>query len=47
LGLLSGLIILALLAACGPAPTPETITKVETVVVEKEVEKEVTVIETV
>jgi ribose transport system substrate-binding protein len=36
---------MAVLAACGPAPTPETI--VQTVVVEKEVEKEVKVIETV
>jgi len=41
--------VLALIAAqCGPAPTPETITVVETVVVEKEVEGEtVTVVETV
>ena len=40
--------VLALLAAqCGPAPTPETVTVVETVVVEKEVEKEVKVVETV
>jgi multiple sugar transport system substrate-binding protein len=38
--------VLALLAAqCGPAPTPETVTVVETVVVEKE--KEVKVVETV
>ncbi len=41
--------LLALIAACGPAPTPETVTVVETVVVEKEVEveKEVKVVETV
>jgi multiple sugar transport system substrate-binding protein len=41
--------ILALVAAqCGPAPTPETVTVVETVVVEKEVQGEtVTVVETV
>ncbi|MFQ5613718.1 MAG: ectoine/hydroxyectoine ABC transporter substrate-binding protein EhuB [Anaerolineae bacterium] len=47
---LSTLIVLLLLLAaqCGPAPTPETITVVETVVVEKEVEGEtVTVVETV
>lgn len=38
--------VLALIAAqCGPAPTPETVTVVETVVVEKE--KEVKVVETV
>lgn len=34
---------LGLMAACGAAPTPETITVVETVIVEKEVEKVVTV----
>ena len=34
---------LGLMAACGPAPTPETVTVVETVIVEKEVEKVVTV----
>ena len=40
--------IFALIAAqCGPAPTPETVTVVETVVVEKEVEKQVPVVETV
>jgi multiple sugar transport system substrate-binding protein len=40
--------LLVLVAACGPAPTPETITVVETVVVEKEVQGEtVTVVETV
>ncbi|MDH4136174.1 MAG: hypothetical protein OEW09_05580, partial [Anaerolineae bacterium] len=38
------LVVIAMLAACGPAPTPEVIEKVvkETVVVEKEVEVEVT-----
>lgn len=45
--LLTSVVTLALMAACGAAPTPETITKVETVVVEKEVEKEVKVVETV
>lgn len=45
--LLTSVVTLALMAACGTAPTPETITKVETVVVEKEVEKEVKVVETV
>ena len=40
--------VLALIAAqCAPAPTPQTVTVVETVVVEKEVEKEVKVVETV
>jgi basic membrane lipoprotein Med (substrate-binding protein (PBP1-ABC) superfamily) len=34
---------LGLMVACGAAPTPETITVVETVIVEKEVEKVVTV----
>ncbi|MBE7555249.1 MAG: BMP family protein [Anaerolineales bacterium] len=34
---------LGLIAACGAAPTPETVTVVETVIVEKEVEKIVTV----
>jgi basic membrane lipoprotein Med (substrate-binding protein (PBP1-ABC) superfamily) len=34
---------LGLIAACGAAPTPETVTVVETVIVEKEVEKVVTV----
>lgn len=34
---------LGLIAACGAAPTPETITKIETVVVTQEVEKVVTV----
>ena len=43
-GLLVVFILLAGLAACGPAPTPETITVVETVVVEKEGE---TIVETV
>jgi multiple sugar transport system substrate-binding protein len=49
LGLLVGVAMLALIAAqCGPPPTPETITVVETVVVEKEVQGEtVTVVETV
>jgi multiple sugar transport system substrate-binding protein/raffinose/stachyose/melibiose transport system substrate-binding protein len=42
LGLLIGVVILAAMAACGAAPTPETITKVETVVVTQEVEKIVT-----
>lgn len=37
--ILTALLLLA--AQCGPAPTPETITVVETVVVEKVVEKEV------
>lgn len=45
LTLLIGVVTLAMMAACGAAPTPETVTKVETVVVEKvvtqEVEKEV------
>ena len=36
-------LILGLIAACGPAPTPETVTVVETVVVKEEVEKVVTV----
>jgi multiple sugar transport system substrate-binding protein len=38
------LVVIAMLAACGPAPTPEVVEKVvkETVVVEKEVEVEVT-----
>jgi basic membrane protein A and related proteins len=36
-------LFLGLLAACGAAPTPETITKIETVVVTQEVEKVVTV----
>ncbi|MCB0154652.1 MAG: extracellular solute-binding protein [Anaerolineae bacterium] len=40
--------LLALVAACGPAPTPETITVVETVEVIKEVQGEtITVVETV
>ena len=39
LGLLVVVVMLALIAAqCGPPPTPETITVVETVIVEKEVE---------
>ena len=42
------LVVFSIVAAqCGAAPTPETVTVVETVVVEKEVEKQVTVIETV
>jgi len=42
------LIGVLLLAGCGPAPEPETITVVETVVVEKEVQGEtITVVETV
>ncbi len=47
--LLALFVILGLIAAqCGPPPTPETITVVETVIVEKEVEGEtITVIETV
>lgn len=47
--LLAVFVVLGLIAAqCGPAPTPETITVVETVVVEKEVQGEtVTVVETV
>jgi multiple sugar transport system substrate-binding protein len=48
LGLLAVFVLLAVVAACGPAPTPETVTVVETVVVEKEVQGEtVTVVETV
>jgi multiple sugar transport system substrate-binding protein len=47
-GLLVLVLAIALIGACGPAPTPETVTVVETVVVEKEVEGEtVTVVETV
>jgi multiple sugar transport system substrate-binding protein len=48
-GLLLLFVVLALIAAqCGPAPTPETVTVIETVIVEKEVEGEtVTVVETV
>jgi multiple sugar transport system substrate-binding protein len=42
LAILVVLPFLSLIAACGSQPTPETITKVETVVVEKAVEKEVT-----
>ncbi|RMF03997.1 MAG: carbohydrate ABC transporter substrate-binding protein [Chloroflexi bacterium] len=38
---------MAAIAACGAQPTPETVTVVETVVVEKEVQKEVKVVETV
>ncbi|MFQ5610967.1 MAG: ABC transporter substrate-binding protein [Anaerolineae bacterium] len=46
-GLLLVLALLASVAAqCGAAPTPETVTVVETVVVEKEVEKEVEVVVT-
>ena len=46
--LVASLVILALVSiACGGAAQPETITVVETVVVEKEVEKVVEVIETV
>ena len=46
--LLAVAIVLPIMAACGAAATPETITVVETVVVEKEVEGEtVTVVETV
>lgn len=41
------LIFTIVLAACGPAPTPETIIQTVEVEVEKEVEKEVTVVETV
>jgi oligopeptide transport system substrate-binding protein len=41
-------VMMGLIAACGAQPTPETITVVETVVVEREVEGEtVTVVETV
>lgn len=47
LAIFAALLVLLWVAACGSAPTPETITVVETVVVEKEVEKEVTVVETV
>jgi basic membrane lipoprotein Med (substrate-binding protein (PBP1-ABC) superfamily) len=36
-------VAMGLIAACGAAPTPETITKIETVVVTQEVEKVVTV----
>lgn len=46
--LLVTMVVLSLVAACGGAAQPETITVVETVVVEKEVEGEtVTVVETV
>jgi basic membrane lipoprotein Med (substrate-binding protein (PBP1-ABC) superfamily) len=41
--LLIAILGLGLVAACGTAPTPETVTVVETVIVEKEVEKVVTV----
>jgi basic membrane lipoprotein Med (substrate-binding protein (PBP1-ABC) superfamily) len=41
--LLIAILGLGLVAACGAAPTPETVTVVETVIVEKEVEKVVTV----
>jgi basic membrane protein A and related proteins len=41
--LLGATLGLGLMAACGSAPTPETVTVVETVIVEKEVEKVVTV----
>jgi hypothetical protein len=42
--LLLAVLVLGLIAAqCGPAPTPETVTVVETVVVKEEVEKVVTV----
>lgn len=41
--LLLAIVGLGLIAACGAAPTPETVTVVETVIVEKEVEKVVTV----
>jgi basic membrane lipoprotein Med (substrate-binding protein (PBP1-ABC) superfamily) len=41
--LLAAILGLGLMAACGSAPTPETVTVVETVIVEKEVEKVVTV----
>ena len=45
IGQLAVFLLLGLSAAqCGPAPTPEVITKIETVVVEKEGE---TVVETV
>ena len=48
IGLFVVFALLVVIAACGPAPTPETITVVETVVVEKEVQGEtVTVVETV
>ena len=44
LGELLAVLVLGLIAAqCGPAPTPETVTVVETVVVKEEVEKVVTV----
>ncbi len=46
--LIAVLVVFGLIAAqCGAAPTPETVTVVETVVVEKEIEKQVTVVETV
>lgn len=46
--LLAVMVVFSLIAAqCGATPTPETVTVVETVVVEKEVEKEVRVVETV
>jgi len=45
--LLMSMAVMAAIAACGAQPTPETVTVVETVVVEKEVQKEVKVVETV
>ena len=45
-GILVLFVLLAVVAACGAPPTPETVTVVETVVVEKESEP-VTVVETV
>ncbi|MBI1879855.1 MAG: hypothetical protein HYR94_16815 [Chloroflexi bacterium] len=48
IGLLVVCVLLVLIAAqCGPAPTPEVITKVETVIVEKEGEKVVETVEVV
>ncbi len=38
--LLLSILALAIIAACGPAPTPETVTVVETVIVKEEVEVE-------
>ncbi len=47
MGLLAVAIMLTLVAACGQAPTPETITVVETVIVEKEGERVVETVEVV
>ncbi|MDH3674368.1 MAG: hypothetical protein OES12_02650, partial [Anaerolineae bacterium] len=41
------LLVFVTIAACAPAGAPQTVTVVETVIVEKEVVEEVTVVETV